>query len=72
LRTAEQIGNVISNNPFLKAGAAEKELYVPFLADFLASRSVRDLDLDRSPPDAFNVRGQEIYLRLPNGGRVRS
>jgi uncharacterized protein (DUF1697 family) len=68
LRTAEQMGNVISNNPFLKAGAAEKELYVLFLADFRASRSVRDLDPDRSPPDAFKVRGQEIYLRLPNGG----
>ncbi len=68
LRTAEQMGNVISNNPFLKAGAAEKELYVLFLADLPASRSVRDLDPDRSPPDAFNVRGQEIYLRLPNGG----
>jgi uncharacterized protein (DUF1697 family) len=62
------MGDVISNNPFLKAGAAEKELHVLFLADLPASRSVRDLDPDRSPPDAFKVRGQEIYLRLPNGG----
>jgi uncharacterized protein (DUF1697 family) len=72
LRTAEQMGDVISNNPFLNAGAAEKELHVLFLADLPASRRVEDLDPDRSPPDAFKVRGQEIYLRLPNGaGRTK-
>jgi uncharacterized protein (DUF1697 family) len=67
LRTAEQMGDVISNNPFLNAGVAEEELHVLFLADSPASRRVEDLDPDRSPPDAFKVRGQEIYLRLPDG-----
>lgn len=67
LRTAEQLGKVIRNNPFLKAGAAEHELHVMFLADAPSSRAVQDLDPDRSPPDAFQVRGCEIYLRLPNG-----
>ena len=28
---------------------------------------VEKLDPDRSPPDAFHVRGQEVYLHLPNG-----
>jgi len=72
LRTAEQIGKVISNNPFLNAGVTEEKLYVLFLAGLPASRRIEELDPDRSPPDAFKVRGQEIYLRLPNGaGRTK-
>jgi len=67
LRTAEQVGDVISNNPFLNAGVAEEQLHVLFLAHLPASRRIQDLDPDRSPPDAFKVRGQEIYLRLPDG-----
>lgn len=67
LRTTEQIANVIENNPFLEAGAAEDELYVLFLADVPAAHRVDDLDPNRSPLDAFKLRGQEIYLRLPRG-----
>lgn len=67
LRTAEQIGAVLLGNPFLDAGAAETELHVAFLADSPAKEQVQNLDPDRSPPDTFEVRGREIYLRLPNG-----
>jgi uncharacterized protein (DUF1697 family) len=67
LRTSEQIGNVIRNNPFLKAGISEQELHVLFLADLPAPRRVKDLDPNHSRPDAYRVRGQEVYLRLPNG-----
>ncbi len=67
LRTSEQLGKVMRNNPFLKAGVAENELHVLFLAGAPASHRVKDLDPDRSPPDTFQVRGQEVYLRLPNG-----
>ena len=67
LRTVEQIGAVLRANPFLEAGAPEAELYVAFLADIPSKTRVQDLDADRSPPDTFEVRGQEIYLRLPNG-----
>ena len=67
LRTSEELGKVIRNNPFLKTGVAEEELHVLFLADVPASRNIEDLDPDRSPPDSFQVRGQEVYLRLPNG-----
>jgi len=67
MRTAEQLGAVIRNNPFLKAGAPESELHVLFLANLPTPRSIQELDPDRSPPDEFHVRGQEIYLRLPNG-----
>jgi uncharacterized protein (DUF1697 family) len=67
LRTTEQLRDVISNNPFLQIGAAEETLHVLFLADQPDPRRVDDLDPDRSPPDAFIVRGQEVYLRLPHG-----
>jgi uncharacterized protein (DUF1697 family) len=67
LRTAEQLGKVMRNNPFLRAGVVEGDLHVLFLADVPAARGVSDLDPDRSPPDTFQVRGQEVYLRLLNG-----
>ncbi len=72
LRTTEQIGDIIRHNPFVAAGAAEETLYVLFLADRPSAGSVANLDPDRSPPDAFIVRDQEIYLQLPNGaGRTK-
>ena len=67
LRNAEQLAKVLRANPFLKRGAAESELHVLFLADAADPARIRNLDPDRSPPDQFEVRGQEIYLRLPNG-----
>jgi uncharacterized protein (DUF1697 family) len=67
LRTAEQLRDAISNNPFLKAGAAEETLHVMFLADVPSPTSVENLDPDRSPPDRFIVSGREVYLQLPNG-----
>lgn len=67
LRTADQLGDVLGHNPFLEAGAAEDELHVVFLADVPAPDRVDALDPGRSPPDAYVVRGREIYLRLPNG-----
>lgn len=72
LRTAGEIGAVIRHNPFIAAGAAEETLHVLFLAGEPDARNVAALDPDRSPPDAFVVRGKEIYLHLPNGaGRTK-
>ena len=67
LRTADDLDAVVAGNPFLEAGCAEDELHVYFLADRPDPGRVAGLDPDRSPPDAFAVRGREIYLRLPNG-----
>ena len=67
LRTAKQLADVISNNPFLQLGASEETLHVLFLADSPGAREIANLDPNRSPPDTFTVSGQEIYLRLPNG-----
>lgn len=67
VRTVKQLEEVVFNNPFLKAGADEDTLHVLFLAGLPDPRRVLGLDPDRSPPDAFIVRGQEVYLQLPNG-----
>lgn len=67
LRTAEQLQDVLLNNPFLAMGAAEETLHVLFLADLPSADRVADLDPDRSPPDRFIVQGQEVYLQLPRG-----
>jgi uncharacterized protein (DUF1697 family) len=67
LRTSEQLLKTIRGNPFLKAGADAKTLHVYFLADSPNARATGALDPARSAPDAFHVRGKEIYLHLPNG-----
>ncbi|MGI8855741.1 MAG: DUF1697 domain-containing protein [Thermomicrobiales bacterium] len=72
VRTAKEVGAVIRHNPFIAAGAAEETLHVLFLAGRPEAEHVDALDPDRSPPDEFAVRGQEVYLRLPNGaGRTK-
>jgi len=38
-----------------------------FLAGSASAKAVKTLDFDRSPPDEFNVKGREIFLRFPNG-----
>lgn len=67
LRTSQQLLKIIRDNPFLAAGADQKALHVYFLADLANARAIGTLDPGRSAPDAFHVRGQEIYLHLPNG-----
>ena len=67
LRTSRQLNKTIRDNPFLKAGVDEKMLHVYFLADTPNARAMDGLDPARSAPDAFHLRGQEIYLHLPNG-----
>ena len=67
LRTAPQLQNIVRNNPFPRAGAAENSLYVMFLADLPDRAHFALLDPLRSPGDSFTVAGQEIFLHLPNG-----
>jgi uncharacterized protein (DUF1697 family) len=64
LRTASQLEDVLRNNPFLEAGLGEETLHVVFLADLPGPESVACLDPQRSAPDRYIVRGQEIYLHL--------
>ncbi len=67
IRTQTQLLRAIKENPFLGAGIDEKWLHVYFLADVPEAQAISGLDPTRSAPDVFHVRGQEIYLHLPNG-----
>jgi uncharacterized protein (DUF1697 family) len=67
IRSAEELSGVVRSNPFLEGGADPEALYVAFLADEPAAARIAALDPNRSPPDAFRVRGREVYLHLPNG-----
>ena len=71
-RTGGELHKIVRGNPFLRAGAEAGTLHVAFLSDSPAAARVKTLDPDRSPPDAFAVRGREIYLHCPNGyGRTK-
>lgn len=65
LRTAEALARIRGDNPF--PDADPKALHVMFLRDAPAPANVRALDPDRSPGDAFVVRGANVYVCCPNG-----
>ena len=67
VRTVEELRDVVRDNPFLSAGVDAKRLHVAFLADIPEGEGASQLDLDHSPPDAFQLRGREIFLYCPNG-----
>ena len=67
LRTPAELRTVARSNPFLSGQADLSKLHVVFLSGRPKANAVAGLDPERSPPDAFSVRGREIYLHLPNG-----
>ncbi len=67
IRTLEQIREVLATNPFLQNGAPLESLHVVFLKDLPTALHAQNLDPERSPPDVFELRGQEIFMLLPNG-----
>ncbi len=67
VRTAADFARIIHSNSFLAAGADPTKLHVGFLAETPDPARVATLDPDRSPPDAFEVGGDVIYLHFPNG-----
>ncbi len=67
IRTASQLREVSTNNPFLAKGASEDCVHVLFLENTPEKERVLGLDPARSAADAFAVCGSEIYLHLPNG-----
>jgi uncharacterized protein (DUF1697 family) len=66
-RSAAELRDVATNNPFLRSGADEATLHVAFLAEMPKKERVAALDPNRSPPDRFEVRAREIYLHCPKG-----
>ena len=66
LRSSEELRQVVASNLFDTSGDP-RFLQVAFLEDTPGAEAVSRLDPDRSPPDAFAVRGRNVHLHYPNG-----
>jgi uncharacterized protein (DUF1697 family) len=67
VRSAAELQRIVKDNPFLAAGADPATLHVMFMSATPTREKLALLDPERSPGDRWEVRGQEIYLCLPNG-----
>jgi uncharacterized protein (DUF1697 family) len=67
LREAAELEAIASDNPFLQAGYDPKKLHMMFLAERPSPARAAALDPDRFAPDAFHLRGRDIYLYFPQG-----
>ncbi len=67
IRTGADFASVVGGNPFFAAGANPAKLHVGFLAETPDPARVATPDPDRSPPDAFEVCREEVYLHFPAG-----
>ena len=67
LRSADELRDAASGNPFLTEGVDPKTLHLAFLAELPSVARVDALDPQRSVGDSFVVRGREVYLHLPGG-----
>ena len=66
VRSSEELRRVVASNPFDTSGDP-RFLHVAFLEDTPGAEAVSRLDPQRSPPDAFAVRGRNVHLHYPNG-----
>jgi uncharacterized protein (DUF1697 family) len=67
LRDATAWKTLIDGNPFLGDGADPDTLHALCLSETPSPDALARLDPSRSPGDEFEVRGRDIYLRLPSG-----
>jgi uncharacterized protein (DUF1697 family) len=69
VRSGRELATIAKANPFLKKGEDPdpKSLHVVFLEKAPAKAAGAALDPDRSPPDAFAIRGRDVYLSYPGG-----
>ena len=66
VRSSDELRQVAVSSPFDTSGDP-RFLHVAFLEDTPSAEAVSRLDPERSPPDAFAVRGHNVYLHYPNG-----
>ena len=67
-RTAGEMSETITNNPFLKEREIDPEkLHVMFLSEAPAQAALKRLADLTTAPDRFHAPGKAIYFYLPNG-----
>jgi len=67
LRSAGQWRMLIDGNPYLQRGVDPKTLHAACLSELPDPDRAARLDPHRSAPDEFELRGETVYLNLPNG-----
>ena len=67
LRTNAELRSLAERNPFLQAAVVPKQHYLMCLADEPSTQQCAALESARFAPDAFEVRGKDVYLYFPNG-----
>lgn len=73
VRTPDELGRIISANPFAKeAATAPKTVHVTFLADAAPKTAAAAIGKLQAGEDRWHVAGREIYLCCPGGyGRTK-
>lgn len=67
-RTADEIGNTISDNPFLnQPGINPEKFHVAFLSEVPAPAALKKLAELTLAPDQSRCLGKEVYFYFPNG-----
>jgi uncharacterized protein (DUF1697 family) len=68
VKTADEIGEVIRNNPLVKEkGIDLSKLHVTFLSCAPEKSALKMLDAMAAAPDQFRCSGQAVYLHCQNG-----
>ena len=73
VRTAEEMENVVRDNPFLKEpGIDHSKLHVTFLSAAAPNSAAKDLKPLALNSEQYRIKGREIYLYCPEGyGRTK-
>jgi len=67
-KTADEMGEVILGNPFLREkGIDESKLHVTFLDAVPAPAALKKVEALKASPDHYHHAGREIYLYCPAG-----
>ena len=70
LRTRAALKKIVKANPF--SGVELSKVHVGFMAAKPKPGSVAELDATQFEPEAFVIKGSDLYLYLPNGmGRTK-
>jgi uncharacterized protein (DUF1697 family) len=68
VKTAEEIGEVITSNPLVKLkGIDPAKLHVTFLSSAPEKSALKILNAMATAPDRFRCSGEAVYLYCPNG-----
>lgn len=66
-RTQPELERIIEDNPFPKSDGAKPDVYVSFLEIAPRDADVAALNPPKQAPEAYAVKGREVYLFLPHG-----